>query len=58
MKREKEVEFRVKLALSLANIQIISDLIDLKRLIIVCFPKQKNAGDQIQSSYRSTNHAF
>ena len=39
------------------NRQLVT-LINLKRLIIVCFPKEINAIYQIQSSYRSTNHAF
>ena len=33
-------------------------LINLKRFVIFCFQKQINARYQIQSSYRSTNHAF
>ena len=58
VKREKEVECKVELSYHEQNIQKICDINYLKRLNIVCFPKQINVSYQIQFSYRSTNHAF
>jgi hypothetical protein len=56
VKREKEVECKVKLSYNEQDIQKIGDINYLTRLNIVCFPKQINVSYQIQSSYRSTNH--
>ena len=58
---EKGKGSRMQGNISLIISKILRKLVtqfNLKRLIIVCFPKQINVSYQIQLSYRSTNHAF
>ena len=51
------IQGKISLIISKILRQLVT-LINLKRLIIVCVPKQINVSYHIQFSYRSTNHAF